>query len=318
MGDIELARTLLRAAAAAKADAVKFHVFMADELAVPSYRYYGLFKRLEWTRDQWKSLIDQGHSLGLEVIADVFGLGSALMLQEIGIDVIKIHATDIRNKPLLEHFASIDLPLLLSAGGARLEEMTEAVRVLRSRGLPGRALVLMHGFQSYPTLIEHTNLRKMKYFGDSLGLPYGFADHIDGEHVQNFSLSAAAVGMGAVVLEKHITIDRSRKMEDYESALDPAGFTEFVDKVRDLEKALGRAEDVLLPVESDYRKSARKHVVALQALCAGQTISASDVALKRVDVAENPVDLDKVIGRKLVRDIYANGAILGQDVGDNE
>jgi sialic acid synthase SpsE len=313
-GNLELAKQLVEAAAAAKADAVKFQVFAADELAVPAYKHYALFKKLEWTKEQWKSLIDLSHGLGLKAMADVFGIASAKMLAGIGIDAIKVHATDIRNRPLLEEFASMDVPLLLSCGGAHVAELKDAVRILRSRGKTDRSLVLMHGFQSYPTLIEHTNLLKMKLFGVELGLPYGFADHIDGDHRQNFSLCAMAIGMGACVIEKHITIDRARKMEDYESALDPTAFADFVDKVRELDAAKGMSKDELLPVEFDYRKATRKHVVAVKPITKGQRITGSDVALKRAVSDAEPVDLENVLGKKALRDIAQHEAVLLSDI----
>ena len=313
-GDMRLAKVLIKAAAEAKADAVKFQTFTADELAVPSYKYYPLFKQLEWTSQQWKDLIDECHRLGLKAMSDVFGLASAQMLTGLGIDALKIHATDIRNRPLLEELAGMDMPLLLSAGGSYLGELQEALRVLRSKGKKDRPLVLMHGFQSYPTLIEHTNLLKMKFFGDALGVPYGFADHIDGDHRQNFSLCAMAIGMGACVIEKHITVSRILKMEDYESALDPAGFVEFTAKVRELDEAKGKAADELIPAEETYRKAARKHVTATRAIAKGEKVSSQDVALKRLHTDLPAADLDQILGRQMARDIKMYEAILQQDV----
>ena len=313
-GDIGLAKLLVKAASAAGADAVKFQTFTADELAVPAYKHYPLFKKLEWTSVQWKDLIDECHHLGLKAMSDVFGLGSARMLASIGIDAIKVHATDIRNRPLLKEFAGMDLPLLLSSGGAYLEEMIEAVRILRSGRKQDRMLILMHGFQSYPTKIENTNLLKMKFFGDKLAMPYGFADHIDGDHCQNFSLCAMAIGLGACVIEKHITIDRTRKMEDYESALDPAGFKDFVAKIRELDSAKGKPLDELISAEEDYRKTTRKHVVAVRSVAKGATVKADDVALKRAANDAEPADLEFVLGKKALRDISAHEAILAKDI----
>jgi len=313
-GDIGVAKLLIKAASTARADAVKFQTFTADELAVPSYKYYPLFKKLEWTAGQWKELIDECHCSGLKAMSDVFGLGSAKMLASIGIDSIKVHATDILNRPLLEEFAEIDVPLLLSSGGSYLAEMREAVKILRSRGKPDRLLVLMHGFQNYPTLIEHTNLLKMKYFGDQLGLFYGFADHIDGDHRQNFSLCAMAIGMGACVIEKHITVSRALKMEDYESALDPVDFVNFVEKIRELDAAKGKSEDMLISVEEDYRKKTRKHVVAVRLVTKGSIIEAGDVALKRAVTDAEPMNLESVFGKKVLRDITPHEAILAKDI----
>lgn len=313
-GNLDLAKLLIKAAAEAKADAVKFQTFTADELAVPAYKHYPLFKKLEWTKAQWKELVDDCHSKGLKAMSDVFGVGSARMLIDVGIDVVKIHATDIRNQPLLEEFAGMDIPLLLSCGGTYLDELRKALEILRSKGVMERPIVLMHGFQSYPTLIENTNLMKMKFFGETLGLPYGYADHIDGDHRQNFSLCALAMGMGASVIEKHITVSRTLKMEDYESALDPSIFVEFVAKVRELDMAKGKPVDELSGIELHYRKMTRKHVTALKNLAKGDRVCAQDVALKRAVCDAEPADLGAVLGKRLLRDIVKHEAILEKDV----
>lgn len=314
-GNMDLAKQLIKAAFDAKADAVKFQTFTADELAVPGYKYYPLFKKLEWTQEQWKELVDECHANGLKAMSDVFGLGSARMLASIGIDAIKVHATDIRNRPLLEELAGMDVPLLLSAGGSYLEELRTALKVLRSRGKNQRLIVLMHGFQSYPTLIEDTQLLKMKKFAEALGLPYGFADHIDGDHHQNFSLCAMAVGLGACIIEKHITIDRSLKMEDYESALEPKAFIDFVVKIRELDAALGKGNDELNAVEHNYRNAVRKHVITVRPLQKGQTISGQDVALKRTHTDLQPADLENIIGKKITRDLSVHEVVSVNDVG---
>lgn len=313
-GNFELGKKLVRAAADAGADAAKVQVFTADELAVPTYQYYELFKKLEWSESQWKELVDYGHSLGIKVLADIFGVDSVKMLLRTGIDGFKIHTTDMRNPRLLKFLAQTDLPLILSVGGGMIEETREALKMLNAdlRKIP---VLLMQGFQSYPTLVEYTNLGKMKYFHDQLLLPVGFADHIAGDHRMNFALCAAAVGMGARVIEKHITIDRALKMEDYESALDPSGFVDFVSKIRELEAALGQENDQLIPVEQNYRKAVRKHVVAARLISKGGNIRDEDVLLKRSGVETREAsDLLRVIGKRAQREYSVNDVIVLEDL----
>ena len=172
----------------------------------------------------------------------------------------------------------------------------------------------MHGFQSYPTLVEHTNLNKMRYFKDQLNIPVGFADHIDGDHRLNFALCAAAVAMGAVVIEKHITLSRSLKMEDYESALSPDEFVQFMSKVRDLDSAMGSYSEDIPAVEADYRKTTRKHVVAAVPLSTGQMIRDEDVTLRRADSDKEPSDLVDVVGKKADRTYNTNDIILATNL----
>jgi sialic acid synthase SpsE len=310
-GSLPLAKILTKAAAVAGADAVKAQVFNADELAVPTYKHYKLFKQLEWTESQWKELIDYSHELGIKFYADVFGTDSIDMLIRNGIDGIKVHGTDMRNTKLLRHLTNINLPLLLSIGGGIIAETKKALTLLNSSNRQS-PIVLMHGIQSYPTLIEHTNLNKMRYFKEQLGMPIGFADHIDGNHHLSFSLCAMAAGMGAVAIEKHITIARELKMEDYESALSPDSFAEFVRYMRQIDRAKGKYNDELNEVEKEYRTSTRKHVVASVVLKAGQIIREEYVTLRRTESKDTPSDLANVCGKKADKDYEINEVIISE------
>jgi len=308
-GSVDLAKILVKTAALAKADAVKVQVFTAAELAAPSYKHYKLFKSLEWPEESWKELIDFSHKQGIKIFADVFGNDSLAMLVRNKIDGLKIHGTDMRNMRLLKDLARIDIPLLLSIGGGTIEETKTALSVLQGNERIN-PIILMHGFQSYPTLVEHSHLNKMRYFKDQIGLPVGFADHIDGEHHLNFGLCAAAIGMGAVVIEKHITVSRILKMEDYESALAPDAFSEFVAGIRELDAAKGQYSEEMIPTEVFYRKDTRKHVVADRPIKAGQTIKESDVVLRRAGTLETASDIADVIGKKTDKDYAVNDVIL--------
>ena len=312
-GSLPLAKMLIKAASLAKADAVKVQVFTADELAAPSYKHFELFKQLEWPETSWQEVIAYSHACGIKILADVFGEQSLAMLVRNGIDGLKIHATDMRNTRLLNALAHVDLPLLLSVGGGTVQEAKTAISLI-NRGGRTSPIVLMHGFQSYPTLVEHTHLNKMRYFKDQLGFPVGFADHIDGNHHLNFALCAAAVGMGAVVIEKHITLSRALKMEDYESALGPEEFAEFVEKLRELNKSLGAYSEDMSPAELYYRQDTRKHVVAAVPIKSGHIISELDVTLRRAGSLEEPSDLEDVLGKKTAREYEVNDILLAKDL----
>lgn len=312
-GSLPLAKMLVKAAAEAKADAVKIQIFTADELAVPSYPYFKLFQQLEWPETNWKELVDYAHDQGIKFYADVFGTATADMLLRISVDGLKIHGTDMLNTRLLKHLADVELPLLLSFGGGKIEEVKRALTMLKY-GERKSPIVLMHGIQSYPTLVEDTNFGRMRYFNDQLGLPVGFADHIDGDHSLNFGLCAMAVGMGARVIEKHITISRVLKMEDYESALVPDDFVQFVDNIRQLELAMGSYCDDLNAAEKKYRTGTRKHVVAALPLKVGQLIGDGDITFRRADADREPSDLDDVVGKKANKDYNVNDVIFAEDL----
>ncbi|KKU13871.1 MAG: NeuB family protein [Candidatus Magasanikbacteria bacterium GW2011_GWC2_45_8] len=306
-GSYDIASALVKAAVDAKADAIKFQVFLADELATKDYQHYDLFKRLELTPDQWGSLILQAHEGGILALADVFGVESAKILLERGIDGFKIHATDVKNTPLLEFLAKTGRPLLLSVGGSHLEEIKRAVETLQS--CEAKDIILMHGFQSYPTLVEDTFLNKMSLWAHTLNLPVGFADHIAGDHHLRYELCGVAIGKGACLVEKHITSDRLLKMEDYESALNPAEFKEFVEHIRGLDRALGPEALNLSPTEEKYRKGTKKHIVAGRDLPSGSTIREIDIAMKRTAEEYDFIDREDVVDKILRQEIKKDQVI---------
>jgi N,N'-diacetyllegionaminate synthase len=308
-GSLALAKLLVRAAAVAKADAVKVQVFTAAELCVPTYKHNELFTSLEWPAFQWRELIDYSHACGVKIFADVFGVDSMQMLILNGIDGLKIHGTDMRNTSLLASAGRVDLPILLSVGGATTTEISSAVSLLHT---PQRSspIVLMVGFQNYPTQLGDTHLNRLRFLSGCFDLPVGYADHVDGGSSFGFTLCAAAMSIGASYLEKHITIARSLKMEDYESALNPDEFVTFVEKVRQFESTMGALTDNMGPSELAYRRDTRKHVVAAIRIPAGAMIRDTDVALRRADCDAPPIDLEQVIGRIATRDHDVNEVIL--------
>jgi len=306
-GKFDVASKLVGAAIDAKADAIKFQVFKADELGTKDYKHYDLFTSLEFTPEQWGDLIKQAQDGGILAFADVFGLESAQMLIEKNIDGFKIHPTDIKNPPLLEFLAKSGKPLMLSVGGSHGEEIEKAISILNENG--AKEVVLMHGFQSYPTLVEHTNLNKMSLFKDDFGLPVGFADHVDGDHSMRYDLCAMALAMGASVLEKHITLDRKLKMEDYESALDPNDFKDFVERMRSLETAFGKKNFELTDPEKEYRKGTKKHIIASKDLEKGTVVSEGDIFMKRTAEEYEFLDREDVVGKTLSEEIKKDRVI---------
>ena len=311
-GSFDIARRLVQAAVNAKADAVKFQIFKADELATKDYKHYKLFKSLELPPEQWGQLIQQAHDGGINMVADVFGIESAEMLLARGIDGFKIHATDIKNTPLLEFLARSGKPLLLSVGGSQKEEIEKAVAILKKHN--AAEIVLLHGFQSYPTLVSDTNLNKLKILRRTFGLSVGFADHIDGDHRLRYDLSAMAMGMGASVLEKHITLERALKMEDYESALNPSDFKEFVERIRELDATFGEKTFSLQEPEAVYRKTIQKHIVAARDLPAKTQISETDIVMKRTAEDYPFQERGDIIGAVLAKDFKKDEVIRTENI----
>jgi sialic acid synthase SpsE/spore coat polysaccharide biosynthesis protein SpsF (cytidylyltransferase family) len=301
------AEALVRAAAEADADAVKFQIFQADELAVPAYEYYDLYKKLELSEPQWDALFTLARSRGVLPIADVFGIPTCEMLDRLDVAAYKVHAADMRNLALLRAIGRTGRPVLVSCGGSTSGEIGDAITTLRGAGT--RELCLLHGFQDSPTKPEDTRFLRLRALTRAFGLPVGFADHIDGEHALARHWPLLALTAGASVIEKHFTLQRADQKEDYISALNPDEFAEMVRHIRTVEAGLGRDDFDFAAAEAEYRRGFRKRVVATRALPAGHRVTSDDVALKRAP-GDGLFDPGDVVDRTLRQPVADNTPIV--------
>lgn len=297
-GDFARAEALVDAAEGSGAEAVKFQVFTAQELVVATHPRRAHFARLEFAPEQWASLVERARAANLRVFADVFGLHSGRLMHDLGVDGFKIHSSDVPNTPLLEYVAGCGRTVLLSAGGSTAAEIRTALRTLRAGS--AAPLILMHGFQSFPTRLEDTDLRRIPALRQTFGLPVGFMDHVDAEDEAALFLPLMAIACGAVVIEKHITLDRSLRGIDYYSSLNPPEFARLVALVRRLEAALGSGELALLPAEAEYRHTMKKSLVAAREIPAGTPLTAGDVTYRRTGTGGTSPDLEAVLGLRTV------------------
>ncbi|MDP9202122.1 MAG: N-acetylneuraminate synthase family protein [Gemmatimonadota bacterium] len=318
-GRPEQARLLLRAAAAAGADAAKFQLVYADELAAPDYEHYELFQSLEMADDVWADLANYATKLGIELHLDIFGTRSLQVAERIGATAIKLHPTDIANVGLLSDVAHSSLrEVQLGAGGAHAGEIKRALDLLT-----GKQVGLLFGFQGYPTPLETNQIARVRYFADRIRETYpnvtvGFADHAPPESPLRFALAVAAVGAGARILEKHLTLGRIMKLEDHESALNPDEFAEFSEIVRQSAEALGEPSDAedfgMSAAEQSYRGAIRRHVVAGRDLTRNSTLGPADLVLKRTSADDVITDLTLAYDRRLKRDVRENAPIRYTDI----
>ncbi len=309
-GSPEQARLMMKAAATAGADAAKYQLVYADELATPDYKYYSLFLSLEMPDEVWQGLGDYARELGIRLQLDIFGSRSLELANRIGVTEIKLHGTDIANLGLLRQLAAGPVrKVLLGAGGAHASEIRQAVEILADK-----QVVVLLGYQGYPTPVEGNQIERVRLaverFKAQPNVTIGFADHAAPDSTLRYSLAAMAVGAGAKVLEKHLTLGRIMKIEDHEAALNPDEFLEFSQTIRGCETALGEASDTedfgMSESEKGYRTMIRRHVVAARDLKAGAVIVPEDVILKRTAAAEPVTDLNVAYDRTLKRDVPQN------------
>lgn len=317
-GSDELALQLVETAKRCGADAVKFQTFSADKLvrkgaekaeyqkrATGKGDQYSMLKQLEMSDSLHRKLLDRCNELGIEFMSTPFDEEATDFLADLGMRRIKIPSGEITNHPFLAHLAAKDLPLILSTGMATLDEICEAVEVIRSvRHQHGYAapledmLTVLHCTSNYPAALEDVNLRAMATIAQATGLPVGYSDHTAGT-----TASIAAVAMGATVIEKHFTLNRNLPGPDHKASLEPAELADLVARIREVEQALGSPIKQPNTGELPVRELVRRSVTLVRDVSAGQIITAEDVALMRPGNGIAPKELDAVIGRRAVRDI---------------
>jgi len=318
-GRSEQARLLMKAASAAGADAAKYQLVYADELATSDYKYYELFRSLEMADEVWESLATYASELDIQLHLDIFGTRSLQLAERLNVAAIKIHGTDIANIGLLEAVADSSVEMvLLGAGGAYSSEIEQGLKILSNKNV-----VVLLGFQGYPTPNETNQIARIcllrnRYRQSHFKVSIGFADHAPPESPFHYVLAATAIGAGATVLEKHITLGRVMKFEDFESALNPDEFSKFSQIVHACAEALGSAaenEDFSMSdAEQAYRKMIRRHVVTNRDMGAGSTITYADLVLKRTPAEEVITDLGSVFQKTLKRNVGKNMPISPADI----
>lgn len=313
------ARLLMKAAAFAGADAAKFQMVYADELATPDYEHYQLFQSLEMKDELWAELARYSEELGIKVYFDIFGLRSLKLAEKIGASAVKLHGTDISNIALLKQVAVSTVPkVILGAGGAYGSELATAISILETK-----EVIVLLGFQGYPTFDETNQISRVKLLAKNLttkktNVRIGFADHTVAIGHISSAISSMAVGAGACVLEKHLTLGKVMQLEDFESALNPDEFLEFTKTIHACCSALGEQctdDDFGMSVaEQSYRVNIRRHVVASKNMEAGSVVLPTDLTLKRTSSKDAIYDLSNVYNKKVTRGVNKNKPLTLSDL----
>ncbi len=288
-GDLQLARKMIAAAAEAGADAIKFQSFRAEKLVTreamkAEYQkintgddretQYEMLKKLELNEEEHKELMEHCRRLKILFLSTPFDLESVALLERIGVEAYKISSGDLTDIPLIEAVASRRKPVLISTGMGSLGEVEEAVAA--ARRMNNEELVLLHCTTSYPTPYREVNLRAMLTLKEAFQLPVGYSDHTSG-----LEIPAAAVVLGARVIEKHFTLDKDLPGPDHRISLTPDELKTMVRCIRNVEAALGDGRKSATAGEEEAKKIARKSIVAACDIPAGTVITRELLTCKR-------------------------------------
>ena len=317
-GNPEQARQLLRAASSAGASAAKYQLVYADELATPDYKYYDLFKDLEMKDQVWNNLVSYANELGIDLIFDVFGLKSLKLAEKLKSKTVMLHATDITNFELINSVSSGPIDrVILGSGGAHLPEIENAIEALQSK-----SIIIMLGFQGYPTPDDDNQISRIKYISSWLENKYsnttvGFADHSMPNSNLLSSLSAMAFAAGALTFEKHLTLSQIMKLEDYESAINPDQFYDYSNKLRASVIAYGKVKEVpdfgMSKSEQGYRKFVRRNIITSDFIPAGTKVTEKNFVFKRSSLDGAITNIKKILGRDVLSDLEKNKPIILKD-----
>lgn len=301
-GNKDVSKLLVRSAAAGGANAVKFQLVYADDLAEKGYEYYDLFKSLEMSDADWLEVRELARKLNIDFVLDIFGQESIRLAKLIKADGIKIHSTCFFDDDFVRAAADLGTTLYLSAGGIHMEEVEKTLDKFKFRDR--KNFVLMYGFQAEPTPIESNNLARIPVLREKLNIrDIGFMDHSDGDSAYTTSLSAVAIGLGVRVFEKHITLDRGLQMEDYVSALGVRDFAKYVHEINDLTAAMGTSSLDLTEAEERYRGRAIKRVVAKKDLQPGAVLNLDVIKLSRASNMAGAFKLEDIAEKKLSKSV---------------
>lgn len=307
-GSFELACKLACCAKAAGADCIKFQTFKTKNLvsknakkaeyqidATGNGTQEDMLTNLELSYDEFLKLKEYCDSMGICFVSTPFDFESIEFLNSIDMPFWKIPSGEVTDLPYLIEIAKTKKPVVMSTGMCEMNEIEEAISVLKENGTTD--IKLLHCNTEYPTPFEDVNLRAIQSMRDYYKLEVGYSDHTKGVEVP-----VAAVALGATIIEKHFTLSRSMKGPDHKASLEPKELSEMISYIRNIEKALGNGEK--RPSYSEIKNIvvARKSIVAKKAIRAGEEFTEDNIGVKRPGTGISPMRWNDIIGSKAIRD----------------
>lgn len=324
-GSLAKAKELIRVAAEAGADFVKFQTFKAEKMvsksaAQANYQVrnitdgdgsqFNMLKKLEMPLEWYDELISYADETGVSFLSTGFDEESIDFLHSLDVKLFKVPSGEITNKPYLQHLGSKGKEVILSTGMANLQEIKDAIDVLLGTELQREMITVLHCNTQYPTPMEDVNLKAMLHIQNEFGLNVGYSDHTLGIEVP-----IAAVALGATVIEKHFTLDRTLPGPDHKASLEPNELRAMVTAIRNIELAMsGSGEKEVSKSEAENKNVARKSLHLANTLRAGHIIQRSDLIMKRPGDGISPMDIDGVVGRVTNKELKEDTKLSWSDL----
>jgi len=304
-GSLELAKKLIDVASEAGADAVKFQTFKTENVISKKAEkaeyqkqttdanesQFDMIKKLELDIDTHHKLIDYCNYKNIMFLSTPFDLESIVLLDNLGLKIFKIPSGEITNLPYLRKIGALKKEVILSTGMADIGEIEDALDILIQAGTLRDNITVLHANTMYPTPMEDVNLNAMVTIGNTFDIDYGYSDHTLGIEVD-----IAAVAMGAKVIEKHFTLDKTMEGPDHKASLEPDELVAMVKSIRNIELALGHKMKKATPSEAPNLLISRKSLVAKKSINKGDIFTEDNITIKRPGNGINPMEWDKILG----------------------
>ena len=306
-GSLKRAKKMIDLASKAGADFVKFQTFTANDLLVqsaPKALYqkrnsknkksaYQILKKLELNEKDHIKLIQYCKNRKINFLSSPFSIKSFNLLNKLKLKIIKIPSGEIDNFPYLKHIGKFKKKIILSTGMSHLEEIKKAIKILTQAGTPKKNITVLHCNTDYPSSLKDINLKAMMTIKKKLGVKVGYSDHSLGDLV-----AVAATSLGASVIEKHFTLNKSFSGPDHKASLTPNEAFKMIKKIRDTEKLLGSKFKKPTSSELKNKKIARKSIVANKFITRGEVFTEKNLTTKRPGYGKSPMNWNKIIGTK--------------------
>lgn len=317
-GSYERAKRMIDTAHQCGVDYIKFQTFKANKIAnrfavQADYQRKNLkeessqvemLKKLELSDNDFYSLKDYCDEIGTKFMSTPFDLESIDFLSKLDMDYMKVPSGEITNLPYLRKISSKGIPVIMSTGMCRLGEIEDALDVLYKGGMSTNDITLLHCNTEYPTPMVDVNLRAMETLRSAFGTKVGYSDH-----TQGIEVPIAAVAMGATVIEKHFTLDKTLPGPDHVASLDPVELKAMVDAIHNIEFAIGMSEKRVSSSECKNIAIARKSIVAAKDIKSGEIFTEYNLTVKRPGNGISPMQWDSIIGKMAIRDFAADELI---------
>lgn len=308
-GNLDIAKKMIDEASKTGVDAIKFQTFKTENLVCKGAKkaeyqknntdnkenQFEMLKRLEFSYEDFKELNEYCKLKDIMFLSSPFDLESIEMLKKLDIEIFKVPSGEIENVPYLREISKCNKKIILSSGMCNLSDIEFAIEILEKEG--AKDISILHCNTEYPTPMEDVNLKAMETIKKAFSYDVGYSDHTEG-----IEIPIAAVALGAKIIEKHFTLDKSMEGPDHAASLTPKELKDMVCAIRNIEKALGNGRKIPSKSESKNKDIARKSIVSKRPIKKGEIFSLENITTKRPGTGISPKRFDEIIGKEAFKD----------------